>query len=193
MWLDKEPEYGLDHPELVAQWQTDWNIDNFDPEGITEALGNWLESTEYEIALRVWHREYGVFYEGSPISLMELLELWLYRGNGLVHCPSYESFLAATIRIIDHWHRHGCKEIDGRPIWWDSEKEPNGGDGKSVAVPLFPADSRREHNPRDDHGYLLLRQESYLRIQALHRQKEHEAFTAKVDQILATLKGDTPD
>lgn len=178
MWLDNEPEYGLDHPELIAQWQTDWRNENFNPETAVEALGFWLVSTAYEIALRVW---WNSDLESQTISLMEVLELWLYRGDGLAHCPTHESFLVAVIEIIDNWRRNDYKSIDDSRLWWHEDN------GEALPIPLFPEDHATKH------GRGLLDRNVFIHLKERRQAKDQEILAAKIDQILATLKGDTPD
>lgn len=41
---------------------------------------------------------------GPPTCVLDLVELWVVRGNALEICPTYESFLLTVIEIIAEWH-----------------------------------------------------------------------------------------
>ena len=157
-------------------WQLNSDVPNFRFEhGISE-FGLFLETAVCRVALA----EFRYQYPNETISLMELLELWLWRGLGLDFCPNHESFLVTAIRIIDHWHQHGCKKIDNNSLW---EVE-----GAGIAIPLMPAESRRSGSEK----HRLLSREVFEQLQSQVQAKEQQNLLERIDEIFTNAAGNQP-
>lgn len=176
MWLDKFPPKGYSFDELPDDWQHNINNHpNFEFSDGTFEVACFLEYVVSDIALRIWHHE----HPDDVISLMDLLELWLWRGDGLEFCPTHESFLANAIRIIDDWQHQGRKYVGSSFIWQDDDGDP-------VAIPLV-SDQDRQRG-----GHRLLNREVFLQLQSRKQAKDQRTLEAKIDQIAAHFKGDPP-
>jgi hypothetical protein len=66
--------------------------------------------------------------DGIPSCVLDLVELWVVRGNALEICPTYESFLLTVIEIIAEWH-HNPDDVrwlleDGEELSFDKLATP---------------------------------------------------------------------
>ena len=109
--------------------------------------------------------------DDPPISLMDALGLWLDVGDGFLHCPTFESFLVATIAIIDDWLKHDRVAVDNCVIWPFGDK---------VAVPL----TNGEYGKSDDQVHPLLRREVYEQMRSLRRAEDKEDTDHLIDRLL---------
>lgn len=125
-----------------------------------EAFAEFLEFENYESRLDS---------AGEPISLLDAVQLWLSYGDGLIHCPTFESALIATIAIIENWISQDQIAVDHREIWPFRE---------GTVVRLSPNGDAFGKEPHP-----LLRREAYEQIQAMKRATDHEELSRELASI----------
>jgi len=110
----------------------------------------------------------------EPISLLGALQLWLYYGEGLTVCPTYESFMVATILVIEDWINHDRVSIGGSPLWPFEDSTPvalsDDGQGMVQRYPL-----------------LLIRREVFQQLRATRDAHDRDELFGLVNRITRHL------
>jgi hypothetical protein len=156
-------------------WQDESSYaeDSFGYETGVDEFSLFLESVTYSSQLEP---SYG------PVSLVGALHLWLYRGNGLTICPTYESFMVTLVRIIDDWLKHDRVKVSNSEIWPFDE---------NVQVDLF--EDRQLAVESDTR--LILQREVFLQLKSTKQNRDRAEMLELLQELRRTVSAipDSPN